>query len=173
VIWDAITSVDWTPVRYVIAFLVMYSLTRKGIPDIMSVLKKDALWQITADLPAEEVEIHDANGNVAGTIRMRGLTGTELTTYQDSLTIRLSSGAIKPNSRYAMAKLIVMSAINEDGSPYFDKGDTQKLDSAPARILMPLFESAQRLCGLTDDTFKEMTEGFDEARSEDDDSVSL
>lgn len=139
----------------------------------MSILKKDDLWQITADLPAEEVEIHDANGHVAGVIRMRGLTGTELTTYQDSLTIRLSSGAVKPNSRYAMAKLIVLSAINEDGSPYFDKADTQKLDSAPARVLMPLFESAQRLCGLTDDAFKEMTEGFDETQSEGEDSDSL
>lgn len=140
------------------------------MPDL---IKKDDLWQITAELPAEEVEIHDANGNIAGKIRMKGLTGTELTTYQDSLTIRLNSGAVKPNSRYAMAKLIVLSAINEDGSPYFDRADTQKLDSAPARILMPLFESAQRLCGLTDDAFKEMTEGFGETRSEDVDSDSL
>lgn len=132
----------------------------------MSILKKDDLWQISTDLPAEEVEIHDSNGNVAGTIRMRGLTGTELTSYQESLTIRLSSGQTKPNTRYAMAKLIVLSAINEDGSPYFDKSDTQKLDSAPARLLMPLFESAQRLAGLTDEDFKEMTEGFGETETE-------
>lgn len=129
-------------------------------------LKKDDLWQITADLPAEEVEIHDASGRVAGTIRMRGLTGTELTRYQESLTIRLSSGQTKPNTKFAMAKLIVLAAINEDGSPYFDPSDTAKLDSAPARVLMPLFESAQRLCGLTDDAFKEMTEGFDETENE-------
>jgi hypothetical protein len=137
----------------------------------MSVLKKDDLWQVTADLPAEEVEIHDSNGRVVGVIRMRGLTGTELTQYQESLTIRLSSGQTKPNTRYAMAKLIVLAAINEDGSPYFDKSDTVKLDSAPARVLMPLFESAQRLCGLTDDAFKEMTEGFGETEIEPSDSV--
>src|SRR5690606_31180877 len=123
-------------------------------------------WQITADLPAEEVEIFDSAGNVAGKIRMRGLTGTELTQYQESLQVRLSSGQVRPNTRYAMAKLIALSAINPDGSPYFDKGDIPKLDSAPARILMPLFESAQRLCGLTDDDFKEMTEGFDETETE-------
>jgi hypothetical protein len=132
----------------------------------MSLLNKADLWQITADLPAEEVEIFDAAGNVAGKIRMRGLTGTELTQYQESLVVRLSSGQTKPNSRYAMAKLIALSAINEDGSPYFEKSDVPKLDSAPARVLMPLFESAQRLCGLTDDAFKEMTEGFDETESE-------
>lgn len=134
---------------------------------LMNVLKKDELWQITAELPAEEVEIPDANGRVAGKIRMRGLTGAELTMYQESLTIRLNSGQTRPNVKYAMAKLIVMSAINEDGSPYFERSDTKKLDDAPARILMPLFESAQRLSGLTDETFKEMTEGFDETQSED------
>jgi len=138
---------------------------RKRIPD-MSILKKDDLWQITADMPAEAVEIFDSHGKVAGVIHMRGLSGTELTRYQESLTIRLSSGQTKPNTKYAMAKLIVLSAINEDGSPYFDQSDTAKLDSAPARILMPLFESAQRLCGLTDDAFKEMTEGFDETETE-------
>lgn len=132
----------------------------------MSVLKKEDLWQITADMPAEAVEIFDSHGKLSGVIHVRGLSGTELTRYQESLTIRLSSGQTKPNTKYAMAKLIVLSAINEDGSPYFDNADTMKLDSAPARILMPLFESAQRLCGLTDEVFKEMTEGFDETENE-------
>jgi hypothetical protein len=136
-------------------------------------LKKDDLWQITAKLPAEEVEIPDADGNVAGTITMRGLSGTELTAYQESLTVRLNNGQTRPNIKYAMAKLIVISAINADGSPYFERSDTKKLDDAPARILMPLFESAQRLSGLTDEVFKEMTEGFDETQSDDENSDSL
>lgn len=133
----------------------------------MGMLKKDDLWQLTADLPAEEVEIYDSNGKLAGTIRVRGLTGSELTKYQESLSIRLSSGQTKPNVKFAIAKLIVLTAINEDGSPYFEVSDTKKLDDAPARMLMPLFESAQRLCGLTDDDFKEMVEGFDEIGTED------
>lgn len=166
--WGAITTYD-----VLIALFVGLLLARKGIPDIMSILKKDDLWQITANLPAEEVEIHDSNGKVAGVIRMRGLTGSELTAYQESLTIRLNSGQTKPNIKYAMSKLIVISAINEDGSPYFERSDTKKLDDAPARILMPLFESAQRLSGLTDDDFKEMTEGFEETQSEDESSDSL
>lgn len=132
-----------------------------------TLLKKEDLWQITADLPAEEVEVFDASGKLAGVIKIRGLTGSELTKYQESLTIRLSSGQTKPNVKFAMAKLIVLSAINDDGSPYFDTSDTKHLDDAPARILVPLFESAQRLCGLTDEVFKEMVEGFDETPSED------
>jgi hypothetical protein len=164
----AITTYD-----VLVALFIGLLLVRKGIPDIMSLLKKDDLWQITANLPAEEVEIHDSNGKVAGVIRMRGLTGSELTSYQESLTVRLNNGQTRPNIKYAMAKLIVLSAINEDGSPYFEKSDTRKLDDAPARILMPLFESAQRLSGLTDEVFKEMTEGFEETQSDDESSDSL
>jgi len=135
-----------------------------------SLLKKEDLWQITADLPAEEVEVFDSNGKLAGVIKVRGLTGSELTKYQESLTIRLSSGQTRPNVRFAMAKLIVLTAINDDGSPYFEVSDTKHLDDAPAKILVPLFESAQRLCGLTEDTFKEMTEGFEPMPSEGSDS---
>lgn len=132
----------------------------------MSLLKKTDLWQITREMPAEEVEIFDGFGRVAGTIRIRGLSGAELTQYQESLVVRLSSGQVKPNSKHAMAKLIVMCAINEDGSPYFEASDIVKLDDAPARMLMPLFESAQRLCGLSDDDFREMVEGFDGTETE-------
>lgn len=133
----------------------------------MSILKKEDLWSITRDMPAEEVEIFDAYGKVAGVIRMRGLSGSELTAYQEGLTVRGRDGMPKPNTRHAMAKLIVLCAINEDGSPYFDRSETMKLDEAPARILMPLFESAQRLCGLTDDDFKELVENFGETPTDD------
>lgn len=137
----------------------------------MSLLKKDDLWNAIADLPAEDVELHDSNGKLIGSIRMRGLTGSELTAYQESMTIRMRNGETKPNTRYAMSKLIVLSAINEDGSPYFDKGEVMKLDSAPVRMLMPLFESVQRLSGLSDEAFQEMTAGFEETENEDSSSV--
>jgi hypothetical protein len=129
-------------------------------------LKKSDLWNITASLPAEDVEIFDSNGVLSGTIRMRGLSAAELTAYQESLVIQLSSGARRQNARRAIAKLIVACAINDDGSPYFETSDIPKLDEAPARMLMPLFESAQKLCGLTDDDMNQLTENFGETRSE-------
>jgi len=132
----------------------------------MALLKKDDFWGISRQMPAEAVEVHDSTGKVVGEIHMRGLSGRELTEYQNSLTIMLSSGQMKPNTRHAMAKLVALCAINEDGSPYFDKHEIGQLDDAPARIIIPLFESAQRLCGLTDEDFKEMTEGFGETETE-------
>lgn len=132
----------------------------------MTILKKEDFWNVTRQMPAEAVEVHDANGAVVGRMHMRGLSGRELTEYQNSLTIMLNSGQVKPNTRQAMAKLVALCAINEDGSPYFEKHEIGQLDDAPARVLIPLFESAQRLCGLTDDDFKEMTEGFGETENE-------
>lgn len=126
----------------------------------MDVLSKDALWQIVADVPTEMVEISDAYGRKAGHIKMRGLTGAELTEYQNGLTIRTKDGRTRTNMRRAMAKLVLLCAINEDGSPYFEDTDLLKIDTMPAVTLMPLFEAAQKLCGLTDDDVKEMTEDF-------------
>jgi len=137
----------------------------------MSIISKADLWQVASAMPAEMVELHDSNGVMIGSIKMRGLTGAELTAYQESLVVTLSSGQRKPNTRHAMSKLIVLCAINEDGSLYFDsKADMLRLDDAPARMLMPLFESAQRLCGLTDDDFKQMVADFDTTQSDHSDS---
>lgn len=131
----------------------------------MKELSKDELWQVTSDLPTELIEIKDAHGNPRGALRMRGLTGAELTEYQKKLTILTRDGKSRTNMHRAMAKLILACACNEDGSPFFDQSDLIKLDSLPAATLMPLFEAAQKLCGLSDNDVKEMTEDFTETES--------
>ena len=136
-----------------------------------NVLSRDEFFGAITDLPAEEVEIINATGKVVGVVQMRGLTITELTEYQESMIVTLSSGQRKPNTRHAMAKLIQLCAINEDGSPKFTSADIGRLESGAARMLMPLFESAQRLCGLTDEDVKEMIGNFDETPSDSSDSV--
>jgi len=126
----------------------------------MDMLSKFDLFQITADLPTEVVPIYDAMGNVRGHIRIRGLSGAELTEYQQGLTVNTRDGKTKTNMRRAMAKLILLTACNDDGSPYFDDSDILKIDQMPAKTLMPLFETAQKLCGLTDEDMRDMTEDF-------------
>lgn len=126
----------------------------------MGLLNKEQLWAVINDFPAELVTLEDSNGNPVGEIKMRGLSAADLTKYQQSLLITLSSGQQKPNTRHLMTRLIVMCAINDDGSPYFEESDILNLENAPARMIMPLFESAQRLCGLTEDDFKDMVGDF-------------
>lgn len=123
-------------------------------------LDKNTFWQITSKLPTEDVPIRDAMGQIQGHIRLRGLTGAELTEYQKSLTIETKNGRSKTNMKRAMAKLILLCAVNEDGSPYFEDADLLKIDQMPSATLMPLFERAQSLCGLSDDDMREMTEDF-------------
>jgi len=126
----------------------------------MDILSKDDLWQIVADVPTDYVPVYDANGKPRGKLKMRGLTGGELTDYQTSLTVQTRDGKSRTNMRRAMAKLVLICAINEDGSPYFSDGDLLKVDAMPSKTLMPMFEMAQKLCGLTDDDMKEMVEDF-------------
>lgn len=134
-------------------------------------LTKDEFWQTASDLPTEDAPLCDARGNLKGYIRMRGLTGDELTTYQEGMTVQ-KNGQQKVNAKHAMAKLIVLSAINAtddnptDTSPYFVKSDVLKLSQMAAKAIMPMFEVAQKLSGLSDDDMKELTEGFTEARNE-------
>lgn len=131
----------------------------------MKELSRDELWQFANELPTELVPVKDARGEERGAIRMRGLTGSELTEYQKSLTIHTKDGKSRTNMTRAMAKLVLLCACNEDGSPYFDKSELIKVDGMPAATLMPLFEAAQKLCGLSDDDIKEMTGDFTETES--------
>lgn len=126
----------------------------------INLLTLDELWQCTAKLPSDYAPIYDDTGTLRGHIKMRGLTGDELIEYQQSLTITTRDGKSKSNMKRAMSKLIVRCAINEDGSPYFKDSDILKVDQMAARTLMPWFELAQSLSGLTDDDLRDMVEDF-------------
>lgn len=131
-------------------------------------LSKDALWQAAADLPTEDVPLIDPKGTKVGVVRMRGLTGTETERYQQSV----HSGK-QMSFKNAVTRLIVMSAVNEDGKLMFDPRDMLKLGQSPSWMLMQLFEVAGRLSGLSEDDVREMTSDFDDAQSEPSSSDSL
>lgn len=136
---------------------------------MVNLLGKDDFWSIASALPTDHAPLYDAEGNLRGYVRMRGLTGDELTEYQQSMQT-IKNGQQKVNAKHAMAKLIVASAINPDNSPYFLRGDIMKLSQMSAKSIMPMFEMAQTLSGLTDEDVKELIEGLDEAQSERSDS---
>lgn len=132
----------------------------------MGLISKAELWQVAADLPWEDVQIRRPPGNeVVGTMRLRGLTGTEVNEWQDKAVH--VKGKTRRQSRHAMAMLIVLSAINEDGSQFFDERETMKVSQMPGYMLMQLSEVALQLCGLGDDEdAKELVAGFDDDPSE-------
>lgn len=128
-----------------------------------SLLSKDMLWQAVADLPTEDVRLVDPAGKFLGVIRMQGLTGRELEKYQEAQ----SSGKGDVSYKNAVIGLVMLSAVNEDGSRMFGPADRMKLSSSPSWFLMKLFEAAGRLSGVTEDDVKEMTADFDDAQSSD------
>ncbi|MBX6382160.1 MAG: hypothetical protein IRZ07_04170 [Microbispora sp.] len=130
-------------------------------------LSKEEFWAASAQLPAEEVELVDPHGRSVGKIRMRGLTGAELEEYQQSLQVAGGRGG-RPGVSYrnAMTRLVAMCAINEDGSPFFDKSEQVRLAQAPSWLLMQLFESAIRLSGMTEQDVKDLAGNFDETQGE-------
>lgn len=132
----------------------------------MSLMSKDALWSVAADLPCEDVPLRrPSDGAVVGTMRMRGLTGDEVAEWQRASVHQV--GKVQKQSKTAMAKLVVMSAINEDGSPFFESRDLLKVSQMPSYILLQLTQVGLKLSGLGDDDFaKELVEDFDEAPSD-------
>lgn len=128
-------------------------------------LSKDDLWQLAADLPVEDVPlVHPVTKKSMGTVRMRGLTGEELERYQQAVS---SGNGKQVTFKGAVARLIQLSAINEDGSRYFEPSDRMKISQSPSWMLMQLFETAGKLSGVSEDDVNEMIEDFDDAQSSD------
>jgi hypothetical protein len=83
--------------------------------ELMGLISKDDLWQVTAQLPWEDVPIRKPpSGEVVGTMRLRGMSGEEVNEWQDASTQQI--GKRRRQSKHSMAMLIVKCAINEDGS---------------------------------------------------------
>jgi len=127
-------------------------------------LTKEHFWAASRRLPAEEVSLVDPHGREIGKIRMRGLSADELESYQESIARSKDGKGV--SFKRAMSRLVAMCAINEDGSPFFDKHEAAKLGEAPSWMIMQLFQSACRLSGMTESDVKELAENFDETPGE-------
>ncbi|MFI6819269.1 hypothetical protein ACIBG7_43260 [Nonomuraea sp. NPDC050328] len=127
-----------------------------------NLLTRDQLFQVAADLPWQDVPIRKPpNGEVIGTMRLRGMTGEESTEWQDS-SVQVK-GKTRRQSKHTLAMLIVTCAINEDGSEVFDRRDVMKVSQMPGYVLQQLGEVALVLSGLgEDDEARELIEDFDE-----------
>lgn len=120
----------------------------------MTLLSKEAIFA-QRDIKYEDVEVPEWGGAV----RLRSLTGEERDDYEASMVRQVGNKA-KANLRNMRAKLVALSAVNEDGSPLFDPADLMRLGQRNSAALDRLFEACQRLSGLSEDDVKELEEGF-------------
>lgn len=90
-----------------------------------------------------------------GTVRLRSLTGEERDRYEASMVKRVGNKQVD-DLRNARARLVVLAAVNEDGTPLFDQNDTAALGRRSSAALDRLFEAACKLSGISDDDVKEL-----------------
>jgi len=122
----------------------------------MALLSKDQIWQVEDTLI---VDVHVPEWN--GTVRLRGLSGAERDAFEAESVQQVGSD-VRVNKRNFRARLIAACAINEDGTPLFDKRDIIHLGQKAAKPLDRLFDECLRLNGMRPDDVKELTENLEE-----------
>jgi|TARA_R110000744_G_scaffold359636_1_gene466962 hypothetical protein len=113
----------------------------------MKRLSKDDILGVE-DLATEEVQVPEWGGIVA----LRELKGSERDSFEE--------GSLDKNRNVTMAnmraRLVALSAVDDEGQRIFSEKDAVKLGSKSASALDRLFGVACRLSGITDDDVKDL-----------------
>lgn len=99
-----------------------------------------------------------------GDVRLRSLSGSERDEYENSLVQQIGNKQVT-NARNARAKLVALCAVNENGTPLFDKADVIKLGSKSSAALQRLFDAACRMNGFGEEDMKELEGNSEPAQS--------
>ena len=130
----------------------------------MPLLSRDAILS-AEDRAYDEVDCPEWGGAV----RLRSITGGQRDSYEQSCIDQRGKDR-KLNMRHARTKLIVLCAVDEHDARLFSDQDINALSKKNAKPIDRLFESCQKLCGLSDDDVDKLTEDFASAQSDDSDS---
>jgi hypothetical protein len=125
----------------------------------MSLLTRDAILGAD-DRRTEDVEVPEWGG----TVRVRALSGAERDAYEASLVQFRGDGTQKLTLANARARLVYLSACDEEGERLFTKEqDVNALGKKSASALQRVWEAASRLSGLKDEDVKKAAETFVDA----------
>lgn len=128
----------------------------------MALLTKQQIWD-APDQVCEEVLVPEWGGS----IRIRSLNGHERDHYESSsVTFKGSERTI--NLRNIRARLVVLSAIDDNGQPLFDQtSDVIRLGQKSAAALNRVFERCQKISGLTNEDVEELAGNLESGQSSD------
>ncbi len=127
----------------------------------MALLSKDEIFAVD-DKDFETVPVPEWGGEV----RISSITGTQRDDFEQSLILERGKDR-KTNLRNVRAKLIVLCAVNEDGSKMFTDDDIRRLGRKNAKPLDRLFDACQKIAGLSQEDVDKLVEDFDETPDED------
>ena len=113
------------------------------------------------DLETRDVEVPEWGG----TVRVRGLTGTDRDAYDASRMEQLPDGTFVPALANSRAKLVSRCVVGEDGEPLFNELDVGRLGQKSAVALIRVFEVAAELSGLSAEAEAQLEGNSDAAPS--------
>ena len=126
----------------------------------MSLLSRDTILGAD-DRRTEDVEVPEWGG----TVRVRGLSGTERDAYEASIVRLKDDGSQTFTLQNARARLVALCACDEDGERIFTDKDVNELGRKSAVALERVFDAARRVSGLSDDSTEKAAEDFGDAPS--------
>jgi hypothetical protein len=104
-----------------------------------------------------------------GDVRLGSISGSQRDAYESSV-VQQNGSDRKVNLRNARAKLVVLTAVDEDGRALFTQDDLSALGRKNAAPLDRLFDAARKLIGMGDNDVEKLTEDF--GATQDDDATS-
>lgn len=113
-------------------------------------LGREAILAVS-DIQTEDVDVPEWGG----TVRVKGLTGTERDAFEQSCVSGTGKKAtFKMNN--IRARLVAKTAIDENGALIFQEADVEVLGQKSGAALDRVFTVAQRLSGLTKEDIEEL-----------------
>lgn len=113
------------------------------------------------DIKYEDVPVPEWDG----VVRIRGLTSGERDALEASCMVQEGKKQ-KFSSLNFRAKLVVKSAVNEDGSPIFTEHDAIELARKSAGAVNKLAEVAMKLSRITDEDVEELAKNSESGRAD-------
>jgi len=135
---------------------------------VAKLLSREEILQ-AQDLPIEEVEVPEWGGSVL----VRGLTGAERDAFEqsimppDQMNGKKKGKRVKPDLRNFRAKLVSLCVVDEQGNRLFKSEDVEVLGKKLGVALQRVFEVAQRLSGLDEETEEEFEGNSEPVQSDD------
>lgn len=116
------------------------------------------------DLRWEDVPVPEWGPNKG--VRLITLTGTQRDSFEDKSMIQRGDSR-KINLVNFRARLLAMCMVDQNNQRLYSDVDVPLLGQRNAKVLERLFDKAREMNGMSEEDVKELTEGFDDAPSED------
>lgn len=100
-------------------------------------------------------------------LRLKHLSAKERDDFETSMVKMGRNGRQQMNNENFRARLVQLAAVKADGSQLFTRHDIKTLGSLPAAGLQRVFNKINEMSAFTEDDLKELTEDFDDDRTDD------